>query len=119
MNDRTRITSAPNDDGLVTIHFGDRQPTPGYRIPTPDELAKEQLAAAERPGGRVHLTYTEPVTAIHLNGWTSPSRCVEDQETAEQLRDATNILSGPDAAKRRTWTITPCDSSTNRCGGNR
>jgi hypothetical protein len=30
-------------------------------------------------------------------------------DAARRLRDATNKLAGPDAAKRRTWTISPCD----------
>ncbi|SMD24228.1 hypothetical protein [Lentzea albidocapillata] len=113
MDDRTFITTAPDDDGLVTVHFGGEQPAQGYRIPTPAEVAAEQA------GGRVHLTYSEPITVSHPTGWTSPPRCIEDRVMAEQLRDATNFLSGPDAAKRRTWTIAPCDGSANRCRGGR
>ncbi|WP_033441898.1 hypothetical protein [Saccharothrix sp. NRRL B-16314] len=51
---------------------------------------------------RAHLTYTEP------GGWTSPGHCLEDQAAAEDLRDATNLLSGRSAAARRVWSITSC-----------
>lgn len=63
---------------------------------------------------RVHLSYSEPVSRIHPRGWTSPARCYESRAAAEKLRDATNFLSGPDAARRRTWNFTPCTCSEPR-----
>ncbi|MFD0206376.1 MULTISPECIES: hypothetical protein [Saccharothrix] len=63
---------------------------------------------------RVHLTYAEPATLAHPGGWTSPAYCLENQETAERLRDATNLLSGRNAAARRSWHITDCPGDN--CG---
>ncbi|MGB3443121.1 MAG: hypothetical protein WBA97_30645 [Actinophytocola sp.] len=57
---------------------------------------------------RVHLTYREPASLFHPNGWISPAQCLSDRATAEQLRDATNFLSGCNAAARRTWQFTDC-----------
>ncbi|GLZ29366.1 hypothetical protein Lesp02_15560 [Lentzea sp. NBRC 105346] len=63
---------------------------------------------------RVHLSYSEPVSRIHPRGWTSPEDCLESRATAEELRDAINVLSGRDAARRRTWNFTPCTCSSSR-----
>lgn len=57
---------------------------------------------------RVHLVYREPATMFHPDGWVSPAHCMADRVAAERLRDATNFLSGRDAARRRTWHITDC-----------
>jgi len=63
---------------------------------------------------RVHLRYTESASLAHPGGWTSPAYCLESREAAEQLRNATNLLSGRSAAARRTWHITDCPSEN--CG---
>jgi hypothetical protein len=53
---------------------------------------------------RVHLTYTEP------DGWTSPTPLHFDSvaEAEQHIADLPSLI-GPDAAKRRTWSISPCD----------
>lgn len=59
---------------------------------------------------RWHVTYTEP-HADH-GTWTAPARCKATRADAETTRDAVNSFAGPDARRRRTWTITPCDCTT-------
>ena len=63
---------------------------------------------------RVHVAYIESATLAHTGGWTSPAHCLENREAAERLRDATNLLSGRNAAARRTWRITDCPGDN--CG---
>lgn len=58
------------------------------------------------PTGRARLAYREP--HFTRGTWTSPPRCLPDRDAAGQLRDAITALAGPDAANRRTWTITEC-----------
>ena len=52
---------------------------------------------------RVHLTYTEPF------GRTNPPLHATSAAEAEQYIAAMRSLIGADAAKRRTWSITPSD----------
>jgi hypothetical protein len=61
---------------------------------------------------RWHVTYTEP-HSIH-GMWTSPPSCHATEADAQAYIGALTALAGPDAARRRTWTTTPCDGTCRR-----
>lgn len=57
--------------------------------------------------GHWHVSYVEP-HEVH-GTWTSPPRCRPSRADAVRVQAAVTALAGPDAAKRRTWRIEPCD----------
>lgn len=65
-----------------------------------------------RDASRFHTRYSEP-HSIH-GTWTSPPLCHPDPVTARGYVAGLTRLAGPDAAARRSWTVSPCDGTCER-----
>lgn len=60
------------------------------------------------PAATWHVSYTEPHPT--RGTWTSPPKRFAIRDEAERYRSAVSLLSGADAPRRRTWTITEVTS---------